>query len=368
MSPRRKIAGLVCLLALSAVAALPARAADNVGVVEIPDTRPYAQVAAISDVHGEYTRVRKLLTEAGLIHADGTWAGGKTLLVVVGDSMDKGPESLPVLELWQDLMAGAAKRGGRVVVLLGNHEAEYLANPANDTKSASVYAELKQRGLPDAALADPKQAIDHHALGAFLHSLPLAARVGGWLFCHAGWIAPPEIAASDRTPNAHWKAFETRTQKLLKSGNYADPYFVGTDSILRKESGESGKKWWKNPDDVRDLEHRLDSYGLRGVVLGHQPGAFGLEAQVGAFRADRAKNRFFKTDSGMAPVAAGDDGSGGKKSARDGYPGHLLLFTHPSELMSAMGPDPSHVFSVGFDQAPGGGLVFTRKAGVASDN
>ncbi len=365
MSPRNRTAGLLCLLALSA---LPTLAADNVGVIEIPDPRPYTQVAAISDVHGEYARLRKLLAAAGLTREDGTWAGGKTLMVVVGDSLDKGPESLPVLEFWQDLMSGAAKRGGRVVVLLGNHEAEYLANPAGDSKSETVYTELKQRGLPENALADPAQTIDHHALGAFLHDLPLAARVGGWLFCHAGWIAKPVLAANYRGPDANWKAFGDQTRRLLNRRNYGDRFFVGPDSILEKKSGASGKKWWKSPDDVRDLEYRLDSYGLRGVVLGHQPGAFGLDEQVGAFHANRETNRFFKTDSGMAPVVAGERDSGGTKSARDGYPGHLLLFTHPSELMSPLGPDPAHVLSVGFDRTPGGGYVFTRKAGVASEN
>ena len=47
-----------------------------------------------------------------------------------GDMVDKGPRALDVLRLYQTLRVQARGAGGDVVVLAGNHEAEFLANPA----------------------------------------------------------------------------------------------------------------------------------------------------------------------------------------------------------------------------------------------
>jgi hypothetical protein len=350
-------------VAVALLGAIPA-CAENIGVVDIPNPEVYTKVVAISDVHGEYTPARKLLSRAGLIDADGKWTAGKTLLMVVGDSIDKGPQSLKVLELWQDLSVEAKTVGGRVVVLLGNHEAEYLADPIHDSKAKALHTELEKHYLPKEALADTNLTIDGHKLGAFLRDLPLAARVGNWLFCHSGWIANPSNvvprAANREEKEANWSAFCAKTRTLLTLEKYGDSFFRDDDSILEKKTDDKGKKWWKSDKEVKDLKHRLDSYGLRGVVLGHQPGAFGLDGRVGPDKKDRSKNHFFKVDSGMAPVKKGDSDDGnGEKGA---LPGHLLVFTHPKELKTPEGPDFAHVFSVGFDVRSDGDSVFARKS------
>jgi hypothetical protein len=63
------------------------------------------------------------LRAAGLIGPDGHWAAGKTTLVQLGDIVDREPDSLQIIRSLQQLQAEAPKAGGRVVVVLGNHEA-----------------------------------------------------------------------------------------------------------------------------------------------------------------------------------------------------------------------------------------------------
>ena len=59
-----------------------------------------------SDIHGQYGLYRKMLEDIGLTDSD--------VLYVLGDSIDRGPESVPLL---QDILSAK-----NVALLLGNHE------------------------------------------------------------------------------------------------------------------------------------------------------------------------------------------------------------------------------------------------------
>jgi hypothetical protein len=80
------------------------------------------RVVAIGDVHGAYLPLVGLLADSGLISHDLRWIGGSTHLVMLGDLVDRGPRSRDVLDLIMLLQREAADAGGRLHVLLGNHE------------------------------------------------------------------------------------------------------------------------------------------------------------------------------------------------------------------------------------------------------
>jgi hypothetical protein len=293
-----------------------AQNSGNVGVVEIPDVSGFQQVVALSDPHGMADNLTHLLAACKLITSDGHWLADRTLLLVVGDSIDKGPQSLEVLDLWRTLSLEAPHNGSRIVVLLGNHEAEFLADPTNK-KAATLRDELQSKGMDIRELIDPSRP-----RARFLRDMPLAARVGKhWLFCHAGWI-----------PSMPYADFVAKAQSVLRAGDYGNDFLIGPESILEKRSGRDGQKWWEDDADVQDLEDRLTKDGLYGVVFGHQPEAFGLTGAIGPFSPKDV--RLLKIDSGMAPEAGG-------------YPGHLLQFTVPDELTHDK--RPAHIFSSGFD-------------------
>lgn len=66
-----------------------------------------------------------------------------------GDLIDKGPSSVEVIKLLMALQIAATKTGGRVVVTLGNHEAEFLVDPNNAKASgpAGIDPELAAKGV-----------------------------------------------------------------------------------------------------------------------------------------------------------------------------------------------------------------------------
>ena len=85
--------------------------------------RPSPRVVAIGDVHGDFDAFRGILEHAGIVNPAGRWIAGNTTLVQTGDLTDRGPKVRAVLNFIIDLEKQAAAAGGRVEVLLGNHEA-----------------------------------------------------------------------------------------------------------------------------------------------------------------------------------------------------------------------------------------------------
>src|SRR3954470_5427140 len=83
---------------------------------------PAARVVAIGDVHGAGEPFVAILQRAGLIDAQRRWTGGATVFVQTGDLLDRGTAVREVLDLLMRLEPEAAKAGGRVQALLGNHE------------------------------------------------------------------------------------------------------------------------------------------------------------------------------------------------------------------------------------------------------
>jgi hypothetical protein len=76
----------------------------------------------IGDVHGELAGLREILLHAGLIDDHDSWTGGESLLIQVGDVIDRGPCSRECVGLLRSLQSQAPEAGGQVVRLCGNHE------------------------------------------------------------------------------------------------------------------------------------------------------------------------------------------------------------------------------------------------------
>jgi len=285
-------------MAAKQVKATPATQ-DLTSVVQINDPSRYNQVVAISDVHGMYNNLVNLLQTGQIIDQANSWIAGKTLLIIVGDSINKGPQSIEVLNLWMQLQEQASAAGGRVIHLLGNHEAEFLANPTNSSKAVQLLNEMSSQHLPLSDLAGTDSP-----RGKFIHSEPVAARVGKWLFCHSGYF-----------PDMSWNDFTAQAQQVLAAKNYGDDFLLGKNSILE------ASKWELNSKTVNSVLARMDKIGVYGNVFGHQPGAFKIKGRSAA----KAQGRLIKIDNGMAP-------EGGS------HPGSLLVFVNPGEMTQSSFP------------------------------
>lgn len=99
------------------------------------------RVVAVGDVHGDLLAFKAILAEAGLVDASGSWTGGDSVFVQLGDLIDRGPSMRGVLDFVMAIEQQAAPRGGRVIALLGNHE---VMNIAGDLRYVATenYAEF----------------------------------------------------------------------------------------------------------------------------------------------------------------------------------------------------------------------------------
>lgn len=262
---KRRIALLFALLALPIFAATPPRNWGRCPAVVTLETNE--RVFALGDIHGDYDRLVTLLAAGKLI--DGIpsspsgvrWSGGRAVLVVSGDMIDKGTRSLDVIALLRALTTSANAQGGRVILNAGNHEAEFLADP-NGKKAAEFRKELEAAHLDPRTVAD---GLDERGVGKFLLCLPFASRVNYWFFSHAG--------------NTNGRTLGQLTRDLqqgVDKDGYKAPVLLGERGLLETRMKPV---WWERPGDepidsfARMLEY-ADALGARHIVFGHQPGTY----------------------------------------------------------------------------------------------
>jgi hypothetical protein len=262
------------------------------------------EIWALSDVHGDYGALVALLAGAKIIGAapaspvEATWGAGSACLVVVGDLIDKGPDAPDVVRLLAALTAAAPAAGGRVVVTMGNHEAEFLADPANSKASGpdGLDPQLQSLGLDPATTAAGGDDI-----GLFLRRLPFAARVGGWFFAHGG--------------NTHGQPLAALSQALeqgVDAAGFGAVVLSDPDSLLEARLSKDGPQWWDATGDPKALLTTWSAaLGASHLVMGHQPGAVGFadgSQRAKDEMAEKYGGRLFLIDTGLS---AGADGTGG---------------------------------------------------------
>lgn len=89
------------------------------------------RVVALGDLHGSSDKLVRLLQGTGLVDEQLRWTAGADHLVVAGDFLDRGVGDRPVMDLLLRLERESKSAGGRVHVLLGNHE---VMNLFRDTR------------------------------------------------------------------------------------------------------------------------------------------------------------------------------------------------------------------------------------------
>ncbi len=299
-----------------------------------------ARIVAIGDIHGDNDAWLAIARAAGLIDAKGHWAGGQTVLVQLGDVVDRGPDSLKTIRHLMKLQREAPRSGGRVVVLVGNHEAmnmigdlryvhpgEYRAFADRDSEArrARVYdanrtaIEAAYRGrdakMTPAAIRDawikatPIGMLEHQAawrpdgeIGKWTIANPAVLKLGDTLFVHGG-ISSTYAGLSVEDINR-------RVASALKSGNEAPTAIVNDPAgplwyrglISRSGSDEAmrapippGSKVPLSIDEEIDLV--LTSFGVKRIVVGHTPSMNGIVAS-----ADR---QLWRTDSAISRAYGG---------------------------------------------------------------
>src|SRR5215510_7491369 len=94
-----------------------------VSVVTLSEPIAPQRLVAIGDIHGDLDALVGILKRASLIDSNLRWSGRDAILVQTGDFLDRGPKTRGVMDLLMQLQKDAPRQNGRVIILLGNHEA-----------------------------------------------------------------------------------------------------------------------------------------------------------------------------------------------------------------------------------------------------
>lgn len=260
-------------------------------------SKPIHRIVAVGDLHGDFAAWRAIAQDAGLVDAKGRWAGGKTVLVQTGDIVDRGPQSLAIVQDLIRLQGEAKRAGGKVIVLVGNHEAMNLTDdlryvvPADyaaftDSKSEALRQQVytanrktieaayraKDPALTDEAIkaawlaATPLGMIEHQKawhptgkIGKWVVSNPAVVILDGTIFVHGGVSGEYSALPADKINQA--------VALALKTADKAD------GSIIH---AEKGPLWYRGltagtPEAEAELGQVLQAYGARRIVIGHTP-------------------------------------------------------------------------------------------------
>ena len=293
---------------------------------------PQQRIVAVGDLHGDFQAWLTIARAAGLIDSRNHWAARNTTLVQMGDIADRQADTLKIIRNLQQLQKEAPRKGSRVIVVLGNHEAmnligdyryvtpgEYAAfaddrsawrrDKLYELNKAAIEASYRARDpkmTPEAVraawiAATPLGWVEHKLawmpsgeLGKWATVNPAVVKIGGTLFVHGGLSAEyakiPMEELNRRVAAAMAAADESPASILT------DPlgplWYRGL--VRGDPEAESVRKPAPGPRPTaeQELATVLAAYGAQRMVVGHTPNLAGIAIDYGG--------RLIRIDTGIS--------------------------------------------------------------------
>ncbi|MCY7280445.1 MAG: metallophosphoesterase, partial [Sphingomonas bacterium] len=267
-------------------------------------------IVAVGDLHGDYSAWIDIARDARLVDATNKWVGGQTILVQTGDIVDRGANSLKIIRHLQQLDGEAKRAGGRVIVLLGNHEAMLVTGDLRYVTPGeyAAFADRNSKARRDAAFdANAKVIVDFYhqrdpslspkairaqwittnplgkiefvaawsptgELGRWAASLPAAAKVGDSLFVHGGISAKYSLVPLveiNRRARVAIQAADASDEAIIND-QMGPLWYRG----LLTRSGDSPAAG--RPTIDAEIDGALRGQGVKRLVIGHTPEIKGI--------------------------------------------------------------------------------------------
>jgi hypothetical protein len=297
------------------------------------------RIVVIGDLHGDYAAYLDIVAAAGLADENARWSGRDATLVQMGDVPDRGPDTLRIIRHLQKLEKAAAKGGGRLVLLVGNHEAMNMTGDLRYVSAGefAAFADAASQARRDRAfelnqasllafyrMADPQITVEQARLKWF-EITPLgrlehiwawspAGEVGRWVMGHPAIVKLGDIlfvhgGLSVETSVWPIEAVNAAVRAALAKGPAMAPSIL-TDPL--------GPLWYRgniqpdaapSPEDgapplavgrlsiADELTRVLATYGARRLVVAHTPRPEGIVASE--------NGRLIRVDTGISSAYGG---------------------------------------------------------------
>jgi hypothetical protein len=299
------------------------------------------RIVAVGDLHGDWSAWNRIAQAAGLIDGRGRWAGGRTTLVQTGDIADRGPNSLKIIRHLMRLQREAPRAGGRVIVLIGNHEAmnmtgdlryvhpgEFAAFVDRNSEGRREAAYAANRALIDAAwkkrapdldptlikrawfAETPLGKLEHQAawsadgeIGRWLLRQPAVVKVRDSLFVHGGLgpaYASLGIEEINRRVAAALARRETHQSSILNDPEgplWHRRYALRERSAEQPFAASAASRQTAPPTPEQELAAVLQMTGAARMIIGHTPARAGIQTAYGG--------RLVRIDTGISSYYGG---------------------------------------------------------------
>ena len=272
-------------------------------IKEQPSILPKAnRIIVIGDLHGDMQTTLQSLKVARVIDEKNQWIGGDTVIVQVGDQIDRcrydginecnkpgvtkfdENSDLMILEFFTDLHNQAQLKGGAVYSLLGNHE---LMNVNGDMryvshKGITGFNNFKSKDITIEDGMDARKYLfsPGNPISNFLAcTRQVALIIGSNLFVHAGIL--PHIAEEYKIQDINQlmslyllnKLSDTKDYNKIFNNYESSPLWTRTIGKLGLEAYKSKYQTTAINNEVCDelLNPLTKNYKVQNIYVGHTP-------------------------------------------------------------------------------------------------
>ena len=293
-----------------------------------------SKIIAMGDIHGDYDAYHAVMVAAGLIDEDGDWIGGKTIFVQTGDVADRGPDTRKIIEHLRDLGKQARKKGGKVITLVGNHEAmnmtadlryvhagEYEAFKTEDSETIRyrIYLANKEAieafyknqdpELTEEAIrakweaTSPLGKLEHQAawgpkgdIGKWVVKNPAVVLVDGNLFAHGGFsqkYIDYSLKDINKAVKQALKA-QDKSEESIINDSFGPLWYRGLVVKKIKDANDGAESEASVPTltPEAEVESILAAYNAKRIIVGHTPETKGIKASYAG--------KLIQIDTGMS--------------------------------------------------------------------
>ncbi|XP_057954253.1 shewanella-like protein phosphatase 1 isoform X3 [Malania oleifera] len=285
---------------------------------------PGRRIVAVGDLHGDLVQARCALEIAGVLSSDGQdlWTGEETVLIQLGDILDRGEDEIAILSLLRSLDVQARAQGGAVFQVNGNHETmnvegdfryvdsgafdecmnflEYLNDYEDDWEEALIgWVGVSEQWKEDRKMSQNywgswnlvKKQKGFSARSTLLRpGGPLACelarhavvlKVDDWVFCHGG-LLPHHVDYGIERMNREVSQWMKDDYEIDSSLHIPFIATRGYDSVVwnRLFSRDiSDLEGYQIKQATSILEETLQAVGAKAMVVGHTPQIAGVNCK-----------------------------------------------------------------------------------------
>nr|KAJ0207487.1 hypothetical protein LSAT_V11C500292400 [Lactuca sativa] len=289
---------------------------------------PGRRIVAVGDLHGDLSKARSALELAGVLSSDGrdTWTGQETVLVQLGDILDRGEDEIAILSLLRSLQIQAKEHGGAVFQVNGNHETmniegdfryvdsgafdecsdflEYLDDCEHNWEDAfSSWGQVSESWKEERKLAQSswgpwnlvKVIFGQRQKGVIARSVllrpggplaselarhPVVLKVDDWVFCHGGLLPHHVTYGIEKINN--------EVSKWMNNVGEDDESQIPFIATRGYDSVVWNRLYSRDTTDLEDyhieqiqsiLDTTLQVVGAKAMVVGHTPQTTGVNCK-----------------------------------------------------------------------------------------